>query len=1070
MLRSSIRNLDSNGTREGLSFGEMHRGLCVMKKQDVIPLTVLRDFWETGDVRSAEKYAREMNSVGLVDIHHEVKSKNVEIGVRLHDLTHDFAIHEAEQMEGSSWEQKWHRKAVDSYRKERGVLEAVVEDQGAQASDAREQYFFENVCRLLLKGEMMTELRGLLVSARWIIKVLLRKAVWQLEAAVKEVTEVSCQGTGTTGTAGTAEDEALSTIALVMKAARLSAPFCDEHVAGICFQLYDRTMHKREWRDVEAFLSEIKRFAPRPWLLPLRPCLPRAGERLLETFKTLTPLTNVAFDSEGAVVGWAYGKEATATALQVFTFTQQETVVKSISNNVYGGRRSDEGETVMDEEPETEMSRLSQVLEEGREPAQRNLCQDEASTEAARPTVSVPEERLQRTERKNWVAKVGQEIRKKVRACNCLRRGFEVAYTSENVVQDSESRVRSTSRLSGASSVSATGPHDSVSGASGTESVGGIPGSESETGRVAREVTAAFVSRNSSRAILGHDNGDVVALCMKRKEVIQCFKGHLDKITAVTMSEDGKRVASGSRDNTARVWGFETGRQIGEALEGHSDWVKSVAMSWDGKRVVLAVDSTVQVWDGDTWRQAWEAKIEHAGWISSVAMSWDGKQVVSGSLGGTVQVWNGDTGRQVWEATPYVEDYDVSVAMSGDGKRVVSGFDCTVRVWDGDTGRQIGETITEHLDRVISVAMNGDGKRVVSGSLDNTVRVWDGDTGRQIGETMTGHTSQVTSLAMNGDGKRVVSGSLDNMRVWDGDTGRQVGETMAHRTWVNSVAMSGDGKRVASGSEDSTVCVWDSDTGRQIGGTRTEHSASVNSVAMSGDGKRVVSGSRYNTARLFDVETGGQIGATMTGHKGRVICVAMSKDGKRVVSGSRDKTARMWDDTGRQVWETNTEHTGWVMSVAMSWDGKRVVSGSSDHTVRVWDGDTGRQIGEAMEAQAPVTSVAMSGDGKRIWSWSQGFDSLGPSGTVRGWKQRSSRLDMPVAGSGVWVPETCGICEVSDKIIHKQGDGSEIILAHLECWATDFMVNMECETIVVGMENGSVGIMSVISSDDDASQ
>ncbi|CDF39801.1 unnamed protein product [Chondrus crispus] len=75
-------------------------------------------------------------------------------------------------------------------------------------------------------------------------------------------------------------------------------------------------------------------------------------------------------------------------------------------------------------------------------------------------------------------------------------------------------------------------------------------------------------------------------------------------------------------------------------------------------------------------------------------------------------------------------------------------------------------------------------------------------------------------------------------------------------------------------------------------------------------------------------------------------------------------------------------------------------------------------------------------------------------------------LDMSMAEDGIWVLDTCGICEVRDKIIHKQGDGSEITLADLECSVMDFVVKMECETVVVGMMDGSVGIMSVISSDD----
>ena len=56
-------------------------------------------------------------------------------------------------------------------------------------------------------------------------------------------------------------------------------------------------------------------------------------------------------------------------------------------------------------------------------------------------------------------------------------------------------------------------------------------------------VTVACIFKDSSRDILGYDKGDVVALYMKRKGVIQFFRGYLGMINAVAMSGDGKRIA-----------------------------------------------------------------------------------------------------------------------------------------------------------------------------------------------------------------------------------------------------------------------------------------------------------------------------------------------------------------------------------------------------------------------------------------------------------------------------------------------------------------------------------------------
>ena len=63
------------------------------------------------------------------------------------------------------------------------------------------------------------------------------------------------------------------------------------------------------------------------------------------------------------------------------------------------------------------------------------------------------------------------------------------------------------------------------------------------------------------------------------------------------MFPDGRRVVSGSSDNTLKVWDVATGQCVA-TLEGHSKDVWCVAMFPDGRRVVSASDDkTLKVWD-----------------------------------------------------------------------------------------------------------------------------------------------------------------------------------------------------------------------------------------------------------------------------------------------------------------------------------------------------------------------------------------------------------------------------------------------------------------------------------------
>ncbi|GAA4632486.1 hypothetical protein GCM10023196_066130 [Actinoallomurus vinaceus] len=64
----------------------------------------------------------------------------------------------------------------------------------------------------------------------------------------------------------------------------------------------------------------------------------------------------------------------------------------------------------------------------------------------------------------------------------------------------------------------------------------------------------------------------------------------------MAFSRDGKTLATGSKDSTARLWDVATGRTTA-ALTGHTDWVTSVAFSPDGKTLATGSwDNTARLW------------------------------------------------------------------------------------------------------------------------------------------------------------------------------------------------------------------------------------------------------------------------------------------------------------------------------------------------------------------------------------------------------------------------------------------------------------------------------------------
>src|SRR6266849_888810 len=213
------------------------------------------------------------------------------------------------------------------------------------------------------------------------------------------------------------------------------------------------------------------------------------------------------------------------------------------------------------------------------------------------------------------------------------------------------------------------------------------------------------------------------------------YRGHSDVVYAVAWSPDGKRIASGSKDQTVRVWDAADGGHV-FTYRGHSDWVETVAWSPDGKRIasgsgslMLKKDYTVQVWDAASGRTLYTYP-GHSNAVYAVAWSPNGRRIASASRDKTVQVWDATDGGNVFIYRGH-SDVVWAVAWSPDGRRIASGsWDHTVQVWDAASGRTLF-TYRGHTSDVLAVTWSPDGGRIASGSgdpfnrvADNTVHVW----------------------------------------------------------------------------------------------------------------------------------------------------------------------------------------------------------------------------------------------------------------------------------------------------------------------------------------------------------
>ncbi|NMF65714.1 trypsin-like peptidase domain-containing protein [Brasilonema octagenarum] len=109
-------------------------------------------------------------------------------------------------------------------------------------------------------------------------------------------------------------------------------------------------------------------------------------------------------------------------------------------------------------------------------------------------------------------------------------------------------------------------------------------------------------------------------------------------VNSVAISPDGRTLASGSWDDTIKIWNLATGQLI-RTLAGHSYSVNSVAISADGRTLASgSFDKTIKIWNLATG-QLIRTLGGHSEWVRSVAISPDGRTLVSGSGDKTIKIW-----------------------------------------------------------------------------------------------------------------------------------------------------------------------------------------------------------------------------------------------------------------------------------------------------------------------------------------------------------------------------------------------------------------------------------------------
>ena len=287
-------------------------------------------------------------------------------------------------------------------------------------------------------------------------------------------------------------------------------------------------------------------------------------------------------------------------------------------------------------------------------------------------------------------------------------------------------------------------------------------------------------------------------------------------------ARDGKRLLVSPPDGTGRITELapavmrswprdpmeraERGRAVDD-LKGHRP--ARAAISPDGRRfATVSREDNARIWDAASGLPTAPALV-HAATVTTIRFSPDGTRVLTASFDGTARIWDAASGAPLGLPLSHPANTRVTTALfSPDGTRIATvGDDFQIRLWDARS-YQLQATLTGHAGEVFGATFSPDGARLVTFSDDRSARIWNTATGALAAPPLEHVAARVESAAFSPDGARVVTVSDMVAQIWDARTGRPLAPPFVHPTFVRLAMFTPDGDSVLTVGLDA-VRLWD---------------------------------------------------------------------------------------------------------------------------------------------------------------------------------------------------------------------------------------------------------------------
>ena len=450
------------------------------------------------------------------------------------------------------------------------------------------------------------------------------------------------------------------------------------------------------------------------------------------------------------------------------------------------------------------------------------------------------------------------------------------------------------------------------------------------------------------------------------------LEGHVSVPRGLDISEDGRWLVSGGRDQVALVWDMaekpvkKSGK--GKAKEAWPVLANTIT-ALERVEAVGILGNEVDI--GESSSRPQHLRFFTAG-EKGVVRIWDGKTGhVIRSFGEEQPVDPGDQEAQgqildalwvaLWQIITLTLSSDYSFVLPTSSIVSVHA-DQNILFYslaDGTIQRQL----IGFNDEITDVAFLGSAQPseyVALATNSPLIRIY--STESFDARLLAGHRDIVLSLATSSSGRMLASGAKDNSaRLWGQQDDEWVcaGICEGHAESVGAVVFEREDtpRFLFTGSQDRTIKVWDlgSVPGeahaltpvrcKSVSTTRA-HEKDINALDSSPGGSLLVSGSQDKTAKIWSVSRpSGMLNllGTCKGHKRGVWSVRFARGTRTLATGSGDRTVRLWRLDDFSCLKVFEGHANSVLRV--DWIGSeqvhgQVVSASADGLVKVWDSRT----------------------------------------------------------------------------------------------------------------------------------